>query len=345
MAGRLLMLDSGAFSVWKSGASICLDDYISFCKAHPEISYYVNLDVIPGTADSTPTAQDIEDAAAQGWKNYCQMIRKLDFEKVVPVFHRRESLKWLEKMIGAGCPYIGLGGTAGDANRKAVIGWLNQVKTVITDSDGKPVVRTHGFGINSLELLKRFPWYSVDSAGWLILASFGKIWVPRKTAGRFDFNLPAAVVAMTPQSGWKGEFQIHYDTMLPVWKQQVSSWLSYCGIGLGEYEVIEVPPGYEKVSEVELWSDKTKTKINRQTANGVRTSSDARRIVNATFIKHQEHLCNSTVEHVYFAGCGDTDWERMLRVVTKRLYSFAAVGKSANGSFGKYLEAMREGVA
>jgi hypothetical protein len=343
MPTRLLMLDSGAYSVWRSGAKIDINEYISFCQNNPAISYYVNLDVIPGTASSSPTAQDIEDAAAQGWKNYMQMVRKLDFCKVVPVFHRRESLKWLEKMLEVGCPYIGLGGTAGSVNRRAVIKWFDQVRGIITNSDGKPIVRTHGFGINSLELLRRFPWYSVDSAGWLVLASFGKIWIPRKAAGQFDFNLKAAVVAMTPQSGWKGEFQIHYDTMLPVWRKQVEDWLQYCGVPLGQYEVVNVPLGYEKAAEVEQWADKTKTKVVREIVAGVRTRNDARRIVNATFIKHQEHLDRSTVEHIYFAGCADTDQERMDRVVTKRLYTFANLGKLENGSFCRHLEAIRQG--
>lgn len=340
MANRLLMLDSGAYSVWKSGARIDIDQYIDFCQQNPAISYYVNLDVIPGTAATSPTVQDIEDAAAQGWKNYCKMIRRLDFDKVIPVFHRGESLKWLEKMLGIEAPYIGLGGTAGSVSRRAVIKWLNQVREVVV-VNGQSVVRVHGFGINSLELLRRFPWYSVDSAGWLILASFGKIWVPRKTAGQFDFDLPAAVVAMTPQSGWKGEFQIHCDTMLPAWRRHVEQWLEYCGVPLGAFEVVDVPPGYEKVVGTEQWYSKAKTKVVRKLEPGVCTCNDSRRVVNATFIKHQERLQSSSVEHIYFAGCADTDRERMDRVVAKRLYTFAGIGKQADGPFYQYLETIR----
>jgi len=238
------------------------------------------------------------------------------------------------------CPYIGLGGTAGSVNRRAVIGWLNSVRGVVAP-DGKPIVRTHGFGINSLELLRRFPWYSVDSASWLVLAAFGKIWVPRKTNGQFDFDLKAAVNAMTPQSGWKGEFQIHYDTMLPVWRKHVEDWLRYCDVSLGEFELIDVPAGYKRVDGIEQWLDKTKTKIVRETVAGVRTSSDARRIVNAVFIKHQEGLPASTVQHIYFAGCGDSDRERMARVVAKRLYSYAGLDKS----FTQYLEVIQREAA
>jgi hypothetical protein len=41
--------------------------------------------------------------------------------------------------------------------------WLNR----LTDPDGTPKVKVHGFGLTNIQLLFRYPWYSVDSTSWL----------------------------------------------------------------------------------------------------------------------------------------------------------------------------------
>lgn len=86
-----LMIDSGAFSVWKSGASVNLDEYISFCKKYEEdLQVIVALDVIPGNAKDKGrlTKEAIQKACEEGWENYLKMLSAgLPKSKVIPVFH------------------------------------------------------------------------------------------------------------------------------------------------------------------------------------------------------------------------------------------------------------------
>lgn len=115
------MIDSGAFSVWNSGGKIDLDSYIKYCKERPNLSVIVGLDVIP--PKGAKLTDELKDkVATEGWNNYLKMIRHLPMEKVVAVFHRGDSYKWLEKMLDFGCPYIGLSprhdGTGSDRRDK-----------------------------------------------------------------------------------------------------------------------------------------------------------------------------------------------------------------------------------
>ena len=103
-----IILDSGAFSVWTKGISIDINQYIDFCKQHPLISYYVNLDVIPGIPNKHKTVnkKTTEEAAQKSWENYQRMLEYFPIEKVIPVFHQNEDFKWLNKYIEFGTPYI-----------------------------------------------------------------------------------------------------------------------------------------------------------------------------------------------------------------------------------------------
>jgi len=102
-----LMLDSGAFSVWSSGKKIDLDEYTKFCKEHSNFTTVVNLDVIP--PKGLRLSKELKEACCQeGWDNYMSMLRHIPLEQLVPVFHRGEDFKWLEKYLDFGSPYIGL---------------------------------------------------------------------------------------------------------------------------------------------------------------------------------------------------------------------------------------------
>lgn len=181
-----IMLDSGAFSIWKRGGEIDLEDYIDFCLENREgIWQAVNLDVIPGKPGHRRTSAQVEEAAKQGWRNSKRM-RKRGVEPI-PVFHQGERLYWLEKMVGEGFRYIGL-----SPNKSLATGgkipWLDQCWDYLAGIGGFPTVKLHAFGEAAFRILFRYPWFSVDSTSWILIGANGQIMVPGELPdGSYDF--------------------------------------------------------------------------------------------------------------------------------------------------------------
>lgn len=176
-----IMLDSGAYTAWSKLQTIDIDAYIAFIKEHYKwIDSVVNLDVIPGAYGRHPTPEETEVSAREGWKNLLYM--ESHGLKPIPVYHQGEDFKWLQKMIDHQCPYIGIS-PANDRTTKQKRIWLDEVFDQITNKEGKCIVKTHGFGVTSIPLLLRYPWFSADSTTWSKLAAYGSIMVP-------DYNKP-----------------------------------------------------------------------------------------------------------------------------------------------------------
>lgn len=155
------ILDSGAFSAWKLGVEIKLDEYCDWLKQNLDwIGTYVALDVI---APHSP-----EKAAKASWDNWRRMKDKgLD---PMPVFHAYEDEKWLGKYVEAGCKYIGISGSSLPRHGGAADVFYQIVWGLLCDKQGFPVVKTHVFGEGRLEALGGYPWWSGDSASWLYMA-------------------------------------------------------------------------------------------------------------------------------------------------------------------------------
>lgn len=179
------MLDSGAYSAWKKGEQLSVKDYIAYIKEHAELFHsYVSLDTIPGTAASMEKSQGAVDKAAAASYRSHQIMKDAGLHPI-PVFHMGERLDWLEKYLSDGEPYIGIS-PYHRASRKDVYAWLDQCFTRCTDAQGRPVVRTHGFGVTWYAFMARYPWTTVDSVTWSIASVYGKITVPVFEHGEFD---------------------------------------------------------------------------------------------------------------------------------------------------------------
>lgn len=154
-----LMLDSGAFSAFSLGKVISLQNYIKFIQDNPEcITHAINLDVI--------NPDDANVAAAAGWKNFMEMKDAgLD---IIPVFHARESLSWLEKMCDV-CSYVGLSGTSLVSDNE-VWPYYDLCYQYLCDKNGCPTIDTHLFGDTSPRSLLNYPATSADSSTWMIQA-------------------------------------------------------------------------------------------------------------------------------------------------------------------------------
>lgn len=65
-----------------------------------------------------------------------------------------------------------------------LIPWLdNLFKNYLCNKDGTARVKLHGFGLTTMKLLLRYPWYSVDSTSWMMTSNMGSIYVPLMVQG------------------------------------------------------------------------------------------------------------------------------------------------------------------
>lgn len=182
------ILDSGAYGAWRKGESINIYDYIAYAKRHQDyIVGCVNLDVIPGEPGRTPTQAEVEDSARRSYENF--QIMKQHGLNPMPVFHQGESFEWLQKYINDGIDYIGISPAADMMGWRGPDPevWLDKVFNYITDDQGYPIIKTHGFGITGAKYLRRYPWTSCDSTSWTRIANFGKIMVPVYCNGKPNY--------------------------------------------------------------------------------------------------------------------------------------------------------------
>jgi len=156
--GLNIILDSGAFTAFTQNKKYDIDEYIDFIKTYGgDFEYYFNLDVI---GDFHGTWDNQEYMESQGLNP-------------VPVFHYgepEELMRFLVKQY----KMIGIGGTVPIPNNK-IDKWLNHL---FFNKDGElkyPDTMFHGLGITSPHLLRRYPFYSVDSSQWLVAKRFGVV--------------------------------------------------------------------------------------------------------------------------------------------------------------------------
>jgi hypothetical protein len=158
-----LFLDSGAFSAFTKGATIDIQEYIAFIKENLDvIETYANLDVI-GDPAGTLNNQKIMEASGL---------------KPLPCFHYGEDIDYLEYYLSK-YDYLALGGmvpiSTGD-----LIPWLDSLfGEYICGPDGMPRIKIHGFGLTSLKLMMRYPWYCMTEEDHEVLTKQG--WKSRST--------------------------------------------------------------------------------------------------------------------------------------------------------------------
>jgi hypothetical protein len=219
-------LDSGAFSAWSKGTSIDLEEYAQFILDRPDtFNVIANLDVIPGAWGEVPTQRDIDRSAEQGWENFYALEKLLKpiGKRPINIYHQGEDKKWLKKLMDEQ-DYFGVS-PGNDRTTRQKIEWLDAIMPTLTDDKGWPIRKFHGFGVTSLEVLLRYPWYSVDSTSWVLTGRFGAIHVPLQVDD--GVSVPDALYYWTS----KGEkYQIHkviFSSKAPKLKEYGQHFKSY----------------------------------------------------------------------------------------------------------------------
>lgn len=213
-----LFIDSGAYTAWRAGTTVNLGEYADYLKSNAQyITMAAGLDVIPGQPGHVATHEEVEASAKASYDNH-QKLKSLGVT-TLPVFHRGESFEWLERYLKDGELYIGLSPIAatGIAVSQA---WLDEVFTLLTDQDGRPLVKTHGFAITKMDLLGRYPFTTVDSARWSLAAVHAKIFIPARGAdGQPDFTKNLHQFSVGDRSNY-------FDCRPPMVQQYVRDYLA-----------------------------------------------------------------------------------------------------------------------
>lgn len=161
--GIKVFLDSGAFSAYAIGAEISLDAYCKYLERNQEIIHFAS--VLDSIGDYVGT-----------WRNQAEIERR--GLKVLPCFHYGEPMEVLQYYIDR-YEHFTIGGLVPISTQQMKI-WLDDVfGNYLTDDQGRPIRRVHGFGVTSLPMMLRYPWDSVDSSTWNAWARVGNVLLPR----------------------------------------------------------------------------------------------------------------------------------------------------------------------
>lgn len=254
-----LFLDSGAFSAMTQGTTISLDEYIAFIHANKaHIALYAVLDVIGDAAGTLRNQRIMEEAGLSP----------------LPCFHFGEPWKYLRMYVDE-YDYIAIGGTAKRGPSAGMYTFLDDAFSIICGPDGLPQTRVHGFGISMAKAMIRYPWYSVDTAGWLMYSRMGDILLPyRDKNGDWDFlestpERAARKIAVSNVSPDSTIPNAHISTLSEQWRDDVLAWLDFCGCKLGRSHFRTVPIGY-KLHDGEKWAKSPNADMHARGFFGVR---------------------------------------------------------------------------
>ena len=204
-----LFLDSGAYTAFTKGVDINVDSYASFINEYKDVFTCIsNLD---DTSKNEKKSYDNQKALESLGCSPC------------PVFHTHEDPKWLKKYIDEGYEYIFIGGMVPETTKWLRV-WLDDLfDKYLTNTDGTPNVKLHGFGLTDQNLMFRYPWHSVDSTSWLMTGIFGGC-VFQTGRGIIKVTFSNESPDLKKGTSW------HYKHLCKLEKAQVDKWLEPFGI-------------------------------------------------------------------------------------------------------------------
>ncbi len=277
--GYEIFLDSGAFTAWKQGVEIDIYKYIDFIKQHPQIKVYSNLDVV------SKSFIDKRSAAEQSKANM-DIMEKAGL-KPLAVFHYGEPLEYLKYYIEK-YDYIALGGMVGEST-KHILPWIDACFEYICNKDGSPKVKIHSFGMTSVTLLNKFPFYSADSSSWLN-SVYGKIPIPKQRKGEWDYSLVPLELSVSSQK----DTGLNLKNLYGYKRDLIIGYIKSRGYKMGKSEIITVGDDYE-LQENERFIRHYKgpgKKVDRVIEKGIVNDTDLRAAFYADYFESLENWYN-----------------------------------------------------
>lgn len=226
--GAKIFLDSGAFSAHTLGVQLDVGVYCDYILRNMDIlrveDNALMASVLDGIGDPLQTYRNQLEMEARG-------VRPL------PCFHYGEDERYLEYYL-ANYDYITIGGMVGKT-KEQLITWLDRIwDRFVIDGSGTPRAKLHGFGITTISIMERYPWYSCDSSSWIQGAAFGTIVHPKHGA--------LSVSEKSPSRHDKGR---HVSTLTEIEKEYVFTEFKKQGF---DYERLSTV--YESRAAYNLWS-------------------------------------------------------------------------------------------
>lgn len=214
-----IFLDSGAYSAFTKNVKIDIDEYINFIKEYEQfLEVYATLDNIK---DPEITYQNQKYMESKGLKP-------------LPCFHYKEPVGYLERYLNEGYDYIALGGMVPISTRN-LIEWLDVLfDKFLTNDVGKAIIKVHGFGLTSIPLVLRYPWFSIDSTSWIITGSFGAVFVPVFINNVYDYTKIPHKISVSDKSSKRKETGQHYNTLSNVVRNQIDKYFDLKGFTFKE---------------------------------------------------------------------------------------------------------------
>lgn len=210
--GRQVFLDSGAFSAWSLGAKISIPEYCDYIKRNDDII----------RKDDGVVLASVMDAIGDALGTYQNQLY-MEQLGVQPLacFHYGEDPRYLQYYVSK-YRYITLGGMVAQSTPDLKI-WLDEIwEKYLTDGAGRPIIKVHGFGLTTPELMRRYPWYSVDSSSWVQIARVGGM-----------LMLPdARVINVSNQSPQRRVEGQHLTTLPPLLREAVEAKFRAEGVDL-----------------------------------------------------------------------------------------------------------------
>jgi hypothetical protein len=209
--GAKIFLDSGAYSAFTKGEEIDLPKYCDYIKQCQDIIECVDgtylYSVLDGIGDPVKTGKNQQAMEERG-------LRPL------PCFHYGEPEEYLEWYV-AHYDYITLGGMVPIETKQLYL-WLDRIfDRYLTDGAGRPKVKIHGFGLTTIGIMERYPWYSVDSSSWVLIAANGGLWIPDVGTVMVSENSPTAKEAGR-----------HLNTFTPIQQAGIRNFITGKGFDL-----------------------------------------------------------------------------------------------------------------
>lgn len=213
-----LLLDSGAYSAKTQMKKIDIDEYIAYIKQNQDVfDKYFNLDVI-GNGDKS-------------YQNFLYMRSK--GLKPIPVWHAETDPIFLEHYLKVS-DYIAIGAISVMSNERTIRSLDSVWADYLTDEDGMPLCKIHGFGLTSIFIMRRYPWWSVDSTSWVQFGRYGVILIPRTRGGKWVYDENPHIVTVSARSPQRSKQGRHFDTYPPGIQEKFLRYIHSVGFKMGK---------------------------------------------------------------------------------------------------------------
>jgi hypothetical protein len=220
MAKPKVILDSGAYTAYRKGIIIDIDEYAQYViKSGHKYQDCFNLDSI----------NDSE----QSYKNW-KYLKSLGAD-TIPVYHMATGEeKWL-KLYLKETDHVAIGAIANMDTGQRRMGLDDIWKNYFIDKDGMPKVKVHGLGLTAVDLMIRYPWHSVDSFTPVISAVWGSILLPKFDNEGTPHFFDLAICKVSDQGNHKEGMLNSYPNLPRTWRDKfIPKLLKRHGFLLGE---------------------------------------------------------------------------------------------------------------